>query len=200
VFVLQLVLLCCRTSCQLCPPVTWRFLWRRHSSQIHLLHSNLYLILPHRQISPGLGKHAPPGSKTQISNAQFNSVLMPKPKPPPKAPAEFDVPGTSLSLEFSDYARGVQAGEVLLVFLQSLLKAFDTILGAGRDVPLTEDERFEEISVYMIIYGGRRMTYGIMRAAIGAIVGFMIEYGTFGIHVKITRDDQTISNILIGRK
>jgi len=125
---------------------------------------------------------------------------MPKPKPPPKAPAEFDLPGTSLSLEFSDYAQGVQAGEVLLVFLKSLLNAFDKVLAAARDVPLTEDEIFEEISVYMIVYGGRRMTYSIMRAAIGGIVGFMVEYGTFGIHVKITRDNQMISNILIGRK
>ncbi len=89
---------------------------------------------------------------------------------------------------------------MLLVFLQSLLQAFDKVLAAGRDVPLTEDERFEEISVYMIVYGARRMTYSIMRAAIGSIVGFMIEYGTFGFHVKITRDKQMISSILIGRK
>lgn len=141
-----------------------------------------------------------PAARLKALMPSSTSVSMPKPKPPPKAPAEFDIPGTSLSLEFSDYTQGVQAGEVLLVFLQSLLRAFDKILAAGRDVPLNEDERFEEISVYMIVYGGRRMTYSIMRAAIGAIVGFMIEYGTFGIHVKITRDAQTISNILIGRK
>lgn len=88
----------------------------------------------------------------------------------------------------------------MLVFLQAVMQAFDEILGARRrDVPLQEDERFEAPLVYMLVLGRQRMTYTILRHVLGSIVGFMLEHGTMATNVRITRDGEYISNIIIGR-
>lgn len=88
----------------------------------------------------------------------------------------------------------------MLVFLKAVMQSFDKVLGArNRDVPLRSDEKFEEISVYMLVLGRPKMTYTILRAVVGSMVGFMIEYGCFAVNVRITRDGEYISNIVVGR-
>jgi len=74
---------------------------------------------------------------------------------------------------------------VLGVLIQALLQAFDSVLAAKGDTPLATDHEFVLRNVLLIAYGGRHMTQKILRSAIAGIVGFMIDYGSFGFNVEI---------------
>lgn len=84
------------------------------------------------------------------------------------------------------------------VFLAAMMQAFDRVLASKSDVPLIIDETFDLRTVYMIVSGGQRMSYNVMRRAIGGVVGFMLRYGSIEVNLEIIDNNNKISNIKIG--
>lgn len=113
-------------------------------------------------------------------NAWANSVL-----PRPEDPSTFSIEGTSLSLRFSKYSQPIPVAQVLATLIQALLVAIDKIVAARGDVPFRTDTEFNLRHAFFIAYGGKKMTYNLLASVVKGMVGFMIDYGSFGFNVEV---------------
>ena len=85
-----------------------------------------------------------------------------------------------------------------------MLQSFDRVLAASGDVPLEDDIRFSLKNAVLIVYQGEAMstvamTYGVLRAAVAGLVGFMLDYGSFAFNVEVltTRGNRKISSLIL---